>query len=158
MPPRSASSISRAIAASSPCASSGQDSIFCMTSFRTLAAIKSLYQIDRVRARLLMRAPFGILALALVELARFFRQHDGNAVADRIGQARGAADQLLTLGVVVERGLGQGANQDLQRFWMEAAIAAALGRVDHGCVSLSVIATKSRSRRPWPQAPSRRAR
>src|SRR4030067_1956261 len=111
MPPRSASSISCAIAASSSCASSGQDSIFCMTSFRTLAAIKSLYQIDRVRARLLMRAPLGLLALALVELARFLGQHDGNAVADRIGEARGAADPLPTLGIVVERGLGHRTEQ-----------------------------------------------
>src|SRR3990170_8606173 len=158
MPPRSASSISCAIAASSSCASSGQDSIFCMTSFRTLAPIKSLYQIGRVRARLLMRAPFGILALALVELARFLGQHDGNAVTDRIGEARGTADQLLTLGVVVERGFGQGTDQDLQQLWIEAALAAALGRVAHGCVSLPVIALMSRSRRPWPQAPSRRAR
>src|SRR4030065_1084692 len=106
MPPRSASSISCAIAASSSCASSGQDSIFCMTSFRTLAAIKSLYQIDRVRARLLMRAPFGILALALVELARFLGQHDGNAVADRIGEARGGAGHVLTARLVVEGRVG----------------------------------------------------
>ncbi len=77
----------------------------------------------------------GADALARVELARFLGQHDGNAVADRVGEARGAADQLLALGVVVERGLGQRTDQDLEQLRIEPPLAAALGCVASSCVS-----------------------
>ena len=63
--------------------------------------------------------------LALVEFPRFLMQHNGNAVADRIGKPRGAADQLLALGIIVERRLGQGTDQDLEQLRIEAALAAA---------------------------------
>lgn len=51
-----------------------------------------------------------VAVLTLVQLARLFGQHDGNTVADRIGEARRAADEFLPLGVIVERGLGQRTN------------------------------------------------
>src|SRR3974390_1411794 len=60
-----------------------------------------------------------VTALALVELARFLRQHDGDAVADWIGKSGSAADQLLTLGVIVERGLGQGTDKNLKELRIE---------------------------------------
>ena len=53
--------------------------------------------------------------LLVVELPRLLLQHDRDAVADRIGEARGAADQLLAGLVVDERGLGARANQDLEQ-------------------------------------------
>ena len=69
------------------------------------------------------------LGAALVELARFVRQHDRDAVADRVSEAGGAADQLLPLGVVVERGLGQRADQDLKQLRIEAAAARCFSSV-----------------------------
>src|SRR5262245_62057978 len=57
----------------------------------------------------------------VIQLPGFFDQHDGDAVADRVGEARGAGDQLLALGVIDQRLLGQGADQDLQQFGIDAA-------------------------------------
>ena len=68
----------------------------------------------------------GCEAQALVEPPRFVRQHDRDAVADRVGELGGAADQLLALGVVFERRLGQRADQNLQELRIEAPFAGAV--------------------------------
>ena len=51
-----------------------------------------------------------------VDFPRLGSQHDGNAIADRIGQARGLGDQLLCLGIIGKPGLGDGADQNLKKF------------------------------------------
>ncbi len=43
--------------------------------------------------------------------ARLFRQHDRDAVADRVGELGGAADQLLPGGIVFQGALGQRATR-----------------------------------------------
>src|SRR6185312_12768583 len=50
-----------------------------------------------------------------------FRQHDRNAVADREGELGAARDQLLPVGVVFERPLGQRADQDFQQLRIDRA-------------------------------------
>src|SRR3990170_4543340 len=59
--------------------------------------------------------------IASLQPARFLRQHDRNAVADRIGQLGLARDQFLLGGVVFQRGLGQRADQDFQQLGIDAA-------------------------------------
>src|SRR5262249_57116277 len=61
------------------------------------------------------------LERASIEPARFFRQHDRDAGADRIGELGGARDQLLFLRVVFERALGQRADQNFQELRIDAA-------------------------------------
>ena len=56
-----------------------------------------------------------------LELAGFLGQHDRNAVADRIGELGRARDQLLLGGVVFERALGHGADQDFKQLGIDAA-------------------------------------
>ncbi len=53
--------------------------------------------------------------------ARLFRQHDRNAVADRISELGRAGDQLLLLGVVFERARGERADQDFKQFGIDRA-------------------------------------
>src|SRR5262249_33367848 len=67
------------------------------------------------------------LERASIQPARFFRQHDRDAGADRIGELGGARDQLLFLRVVFERALGQRADQNFQELRIDAA-GGALGR------------------------------
>src|SRR5262249_24898230 len=52
---------------------------------------------------------------SLVELARRLGQHDRNAIANRIGQPRFAADQFASLAIIFHWPLGEGANQDLKQ-------------------------------------------
>src|SRR5579862_1312167 len=55
----------------------------------------------------------------LINLARLFRQHDRDAVADRIGEFRGARDQLLLRRIVFERAFGHRADQDFQQLGVD---------------------------------------
>src|SRR5690606_31401533 len=50
-----------------------------------------------------------------LERPRLFREHDGDAVADGVGQAGALADQLALLAVVVQRTPGHRADQDFQQ-------------------------------------------
>src|SRR5262249_49634177 len=59
--------------------------------------------------------------LWLFQRTRFLRQHDRDAVADRIGQFCRAGNQLLLLRVVFQRALGQRADEDFQKFWVDTA-------------------------------------
>src|SRR5215213_4503371 len=56
-----------------------------------------------------------------VEPPRLFRQHDRDAVADWVGELGRARDQLLLLCVILERALGQRADQDFQKLRIDAA-------------------------------------
>src|SRR5262249_30732290 len=56
-----------------------------------------------------------------LQRACLFGEHDRNAVADRIGELGGARDQLLSLGVVFERALGERADEDFEQFGIDAA-------------------------------------
>src|SRR3954449_11308394 len=49
----------------------------------------------------------------LAELARLVGQHDRNAVADRIGEARRLGDELLLVPIVMKARLGHRADQKL---------------------------------------------
>src|ERR1700757_4651572 len=66
---------------------------------------------------------------ALVDLARLFRQHDRDAVADRIGELCGARDQLLPRGVELQRSLGDRAHQDFEQFWVGGALGVVGRRI-----------------------------
>src|SRR5579883_816777 len=61
---------------------------------------------------------------ALVKLARLFRQHDRNAVADRISEPGRSGDQLLPGGVEFERTLGHRADQDFQELGVDGVFGA----------------------------------
>src|SRR5437660_10906993 len=107
-----------------------------------------------------------------IQPARFFGQHDRDAVADRIGELGGARDQLLLLRIVFERALGQRADQNFQELRIDAA-GGALGRGGHGanpnCMRLAAqawlrrrtrtISYSTRARFPtsgnWAGAPAR---
>src|SRR5207248_6683975 len=54
-----------------------------------------------------------------LDLARLLRQHDGDAVSDRIGKFCGARDQLLPRCIEFERPLRQRTNQNLQQFGID---------------------------------------
>src|SRR4029077_15595627 len=54
-----------------------------------------------------------------IDPARLLGQHDRNAVADRISEFRRARDQFLFLGVIFERRLCQGKDQDFVQFGID---------------------------------------
>src|ERR1700754_2862409 len=104
----------------------------------------------------------------LVQPPRFLGQHDRNAVADRVGELRGARDQLLTLAVIFERALGERADQDFEQFRVDAA-GGAFRRIhkDSGararkksCANEQTIARLRRATATWsrPRCSSWRAR
>src|SRR5262249_23715135 len=72
-------------------------------------------------------------APSLIESPGFLRQHDGDAVADRIGELGGTRDQLLFLRVVLERRLGDRAHQDFQELRVDGVGGAVGRRGAHGC-------------------------
>src|SRR6516165_7855983 len=72
-----------------------------------------------------------------IQPARFFGQHDRDAVADRIGELGRARDQLLFLRIVFERTLGQRADQNFQELRINAA-GGPLGRGSHGATPNSM--------------------
>src|SRR6185369_14311343 len=74
----------------------------------------------------------------LLQPPRFFRQHDRDAVADRIGELGRARDQLLPLRVVFQRALGERTDEDLQQLRIDAAGGPFDGR-DGGHASLSFV-------------------
>src|SRR5438876_7035897 len=82
-----------------------------------------------------------------IQPARFFGQHDRDAVADRIGELGGARDQLLLLRIVFERALGQRADQNFQELRIDAA-GGALGRGGHD--ALQTAGGLRRRRAPGP--------
>src|SRR6516162_1658080 len=53
--------------------------------------------------------------LVVAQTPRFVDQHDRDAVADRIGEPRLLADQLLGLAVIAQRRLGQRTDEDLEQ-------------------------------------------
>src|SRR5229473_7009570 len=79
----------------------------------------------------LVEAP---LPRSSLNLPRLFRQHDRDAVADRIGEFCRTRDQLLLGGVKLERTFGQRTDQDFQQLWIDGAFEA-LGRGGHALVS-----------------------
>ena len=93
---------------------------------------------------------------SLVELARLFRQHDRDPIADRIGQPCGARNELLPNRIVSELCPRHGAHQDLQ----EASIdfRRRLGSFAGGRFSASSLmgsstsARRLRSAKPRPDA------
>src|SRR5205085_717315 len=106
-----------------------------------------------------------------------------DAIADRVGELGRARDQLLLLGIVFERTLGQRADQDFQEFWIDAAGGTVGGRGGHTgtpvpqlvsfagilCVTPALVPfllrplfatvvtpiTAAASRRRWPSWPAR---
>src|SRR5579875_4144385 len=56
------------------------------------------------------------IAFFFAQFPRLAGQHHRHAAADGIGEAGGAADQLLLVAVIAQHALGQGADQDLQQF------------------------------------------
>src|SRR5262245_65971367 len=74
----------------------------------------------------------------LFEPARFFRQHDRYAVADRIGELGLTRNQFVAFGVIFERPLCQRADENFQQFRMDA-IRRRFGRRDGGDEGLTFI-------------------
>src|SRR3954451_15314501 len=70
------------------------------------------------------------LPTLLFDLPCLFREHDRDAVADRVGEFGGARDQFLPCAVEFQRPLGQRTDQDFQKLWIDAAVGA-LGRGIH---------------------------
>src|SRR5437879_4927362 len=68
--------------------------------------------------------------LSSLDLPRLFRQHDRNAVADRVGELGGARDQFLPGRIEFERALGHRTDQDFQQLWIDGAVEA-FGRGAH---------------------------
>src|SRR5690606_16775637 len=75
------------------------------------------------------RAPRFRDALVLVQGARLVDQHERNAVADRIGEARLLAEQLLARAVVAQRPLGQRTDQKVEELGVDRIGS---GRIAHG--------------------------
>src|SRR6478735_3246378 len=73
-----------------------------------------------------------------LDLPRLFRQHDRDAVADRISELCRARDQFLPSRVEFQRTLGHRADQDFQQFGIDGAVET-LGRGGHALISGSVI-------------------
>src|SRR5262249_50330916 len=83
-----------------------------------------------------------------VEPPRFFRQHDRDAVADRIGELGGTRDQLLLLRVIFQRRLGDRAHQDFEQLRVDA-VGGPVGRgVAHGCAHGTKLHMNSKAARP----------
>src|SRR3954447_16645689 len=68
--------------------------------------------------------------LSSLDLPRLFRQHDRNAVADRVGELGGARDQFLPGRIEFKGALGHRTDQDLQQLWIDGAVEA-FGRGAH---------------------------
>src|SRR3982074_883376 len=88
-----------------------------------------------------------------LDLPCLFRQHDRDAIADRIGQFGGTRNQFLPRCVELQRTLGQGADQDFQQFGIDGAFKA-FGRGGHALVSGFVsdglaYSIQSRCRTPY---------
>jgi hypothetical protein len=64
-----------------------------------------------------------------VERPGLVGQHNGDAVADGKRQAGLIADQLLPLGVIAQRLLGQRTDEDLQQLGIDAALAVRYGLI-----------------------------
>src|SRR6185437_1718390 len=69
-------------------------------------------------------ARIACIALMSIDLARLLRQHDRNAVADRISKLRRARDQLLAGRIELQRPLGQRTDQDFQQFRIDGVFGA----------------------------------
>src|SRR5260221_1921387 len=68
--------------------------------------------------------------VAIAQLARLFRQHNRHAVADRVGEAGGAADQLALGPVEFQGPMGHRADQDLQEARVDLAFLGAWAVLD----------------------------
>src|SRR5260370_37793259 len=71
-----------------------------------------------------------------LDLPRLFRQHDRDAVADRISELCRARDQLLGSRIEFKRTLGDRTDQDFQQFGIDGVFGAF--RI-HGAVSGSIF-------------------
>src|SRR4029450_3922981 len=70
---------------------------------------------------------FGSLS---IDLPCLFRQHDRDAVTDRVGEFCRTRDQFLLCRIEFQRALGQRADQDFQKLWIDGAFKA-FGRGIH---------------------------
>src|SRR5262249_38714829 len=68
-----------------------------------------------------------IFSIVSLQWPRFFRQHDRDAVADRIGELGGAGYQFLLVRIVFERAFGDRANENLEELRVHAAGGAVGG-------------------------------
>src|SRR3984893_8749537 len=73
-----------------------------------------------------------------LNLPCLFRQHDRNAVADRVGEFCGTRDQFVPRCVKLQRTLGHRTPQDFQQFGIDGAFEA-FGRGGHALVSAFYI-------------------
>src|SRR6185437_9049000 len=62
------------------------------------------------------QAVISAIAFGVGKFAGFVRQHDRDAVADRIGKSRLFAHKFLPFAVVMQRRLGERADEDFQQF------------------------------------------
>src|SRR5215218_2015901 len=59
------------------------------------------------------------LQQVLLDWPRLLGKHDRDAVADRVSELGGARDQLLLLGIILERRLGERAYEDLEKLGID---------------------------------------
>src|SRR6516162_5948218 len=68
-----------------------------------------------------------------IDLARLFRQHDRDAVANRISELCRTRNQLLLGRVELQRALGQRAEQNFQKRWINSMFET-FGPTGHECL------------------------
>src|SRR6185503_10246794 len=79
---------------------------------------------------LLFAIRYSLFANSSLDLPCLFRQHDRDAVADRIREFCGARDQFLPGRIEFQRTLGHRADQDLEQLRVDGAVEA-FGRGIH---------------------------
>src|SRR6516162_4515320 len=94
--------------------------------------------------------------LVVAQPPRLIDQHDRDAVADRVGEPRLLADQLLRFAVVAQRPLGQRTDQDLEQTWVD--FVGCFHACLHGLQSSGLNAARRGRRATGPSSPSRRVR
>src|SRR5207248_2173075 len=74
--------------------------------------------------------------LVFAQGARLIDQHDRDAVADRVGEPRFLADQLLRGAIIAQRSFGQRADQNLQQLRIDVGGFVHIGlRALHGILA-----------------------
>src|SRR5262245_64101402 len=103
----------------------------CGSSSSPIAHITFCTLTEVLRPQILIIRPPLWMRSRSIQAACFLGQHDRNAVADGIGELCGARDQLLLLGVVFERALGQRADQYFEQLRVNRAGWSLAGRGGH---------------------------
>ena len=84
----------------------------------------------------------------VAEGAGFEFEHDGNAVAQGVGQSRASGHQFMGVGLVHQRAFGDWANQQFKQFFVHVSMIAVAGSTPVHPEGLRVI--RNRAQPPMP--------